>query len=65
MKVKTLLARLRQCNPDAVVVLSIDEEGNGYNEIAAVMEGYNFEDGDIEESAEASATSKECVILYP
>lgn len=36
MKVKSLLKILESCDPEAVVVLSSDEEGNNYDEAEGV-----------------------------
>lgn len=38
MKVKELVKRLQKCNPDDIVVLSRDAEGNGYFEARVIDE---------------------------
>lgn len=48
MKVKELLKLLKNANPDALVVLSRDSEGNGYSEMGGYSDEYNFD----EENAE-------------
>ena len=43
MKVKELIEILSKCNPDADVVLSRDEEGNGYGSLSDVSLEYNWD----------------------
>ena len=43
MKVKELIEILSKCNPDADVVLSRDEEGNGYSSLSGVSLEYNWD----------------------
>ncbi len=44
MKVKELIEILNECNPESLVVLSRDEEGNGYEEARAVnSDEYNYD----------------------
>lgn len=46
MTVKELIERLQKEDPERIVVLSIDPEGNGYNELRAI-ETYTYSDGEI------------------
>ena len=43
MKVKELIEILSKCNPDADVVLSRDEEGNGYGSLSDVSLEFNWD----------------------
>lgn len=36
MKVKELIEQLRKCDPESIVILQKDSEGNGYSPIAGV-----------------------------
>lgn len=45
MKVKELIEKLQQCNPEDVVILSKDEEGNGFYVLDKVEDVYDGEDG--------------------
>lgn len=52
MKVKELIEKLKQCDPETVVIKSKDAEGNGYEEIDTVdtscnmvVDGYYIEVG--------------------
>lgn len=47
MKVKELIEELKTCDPESIVVLSIDEEGNGYNLLYQVDDSHNYSDGEI------------------
>lgn len=42
MKVKYLLEILQECNPDDVVIMSRDAEGNGYSPLADYSDEYNY-----------------------
>lgn len=45
MLVKELIEQLKQCDPDDLIVLSEDEEGNGYYEMNYFWKGiYNKEE---------------------
>jgi hypothetical protein len=46
MKVKKLIKALKKLDPEAVVVMSIDPEGNGYRPLYAA-EDCRYEDGEI------------------
>ncbi len=39
MKVRELIAQLQQCDPDMDVIMSEDEEGNGYSPLCEITEG--------------------------
>jgi hypothetical protein len=42
MKVKDLINFLSTCNPDADVVASVDDEGNGYRLLGSFSKDYNW-----------------------
>lgn len=76
MLVKTLIEELQKCNPDDIVVLLSDEEGNGYGELDGISVEYAFENGEIgirrgdsdsetDEDDLASEDAKPCVVLWP
>lgn len=80
MKVKDLIKKLNKANPEAVVVLASDEEGNTFaplNEANTENLCYNADDGVIgyktldKEALSNGATSDElvegedCVVLWP
>jgi hypothetical protein len=80
MKVKELIEELTKVNPEAVVVLSIDSEGNAYNEVHSMSNEYNWKPlwGEIglkklTEELEADGWTEEdtmpdgvdCVLLWP
>lgn len=80
MTVKQLIKKLEKCNPDALVVLSEDAEGNTYNplyEIEGNMVydqeykevGYKILTKDMEESGyteeDLKTIGEECVTLWP
>ena len=46
MKVKDLIAELQECDPEAVVVLQRDPEGNGYAPCAGADSSCVFSDDD-------------------
>jgi hypothetical protein len=66
MKVKDLLKRLKDYDPDSLVVLSADEEGNAYNK-ASCIEAYLFKDGEIclEEELEEDHDWVRSVVIWP
>jgi hypothetical protein len=39
MKVKTLIKELSKCNPESIVIMSKDSEGNRYSPISGMWEG--------------------------
>ena len=47
MTVKQLIELLQKENPDRVVILSKDSEGNGFSELENVNSNYNYNDGEI------------------
>ena len=59
MKVYELVEKLNKVDQDLDVYLSIDPEGNGFEEIYSVESEY-MENGDIVEEDEIN-----CVILWP
>lgn len=46
MKVKDLIEALSKCNPDAIVVLSSDAEGNSYDTLHSFWEGV-YKNGEV------------------
>ncbi len=46
MKAKELI-KILETDPERIIVLSRDQEGNGYQELAATSQNYRFKDGDI------------------
>jgi len=47
MKVSELIEILKSCNPDDVVVMSKDGEGNHYSRLHSAEMYYRFNDGEI------------------
>jgi hypothetical protein len=77
MTVKELMAKLEEQDPDRIVVLSIDPEGNGFSPLYSV-ETYMFDSGEIgleeltDELAEKGYSDddvmdhgKKAVVLWP
>lgn len=79
MLVKELLDMLKDANPDAVVVLSSDSEGNSYSELSGYSDEYNFDEENAEiglkkltaelkkqgYSKEDLKEGKDAVVLWP
>ena len=78
MKVKELIEELSKLDPEALVVLSRDEEGNGYSELADIASNYKFNGEDIGHAKLTPKLKKQgyteedvmeagdpCVILWP
>ena len=78
MKVKQLIKILEQANPEDLVVLSRDPEGNGYMKVDEVsINSYNYNEGEIglrqlsEAQKEKGFTDedvmegKSCVVVWP
>lgn len=78
MKVKELIKSLQELDPEAVVILSRDSEGNGYGECEAVetgcfVDGHDFKydrteelDMDPEDTAVPGENGAvKCVTLWP
>lgn len=79
MKVKDLLKKLKEINPEAIIILSSDPEGNSFHTLQDVssdlkigafgsdeVEIYNqmsVEDGEL--SQKKFDKLKDCVILWP
>jgi hypothetical protein len=47
MKVKKLIEELQKCDPDALVVLAVDAEGNGYNTLGELEANCRYKDGEV------------------
>ena len=66
MKVKELIKDLKKLNQDALVVLSCDGEGNAYNFLSNIQEGW-YGDGqfysDLEEAKECGLAKKEAALV--
>ena len=80
MTVKELIERLQTLDQDKLVVLSRDEEGNGYSSLAQVDDNFKYNDWDKEigisvltpdmerqgyTEEDVAETGEECVVLYP
>lgn len=77
MKVKDLINLLRSADPDKIVVLSRDAEGNGYSPLAQCDPDANYKDWEVglahltEEDKKAGYTEEDllngepAVVLYP
>lgn len=81
MKVSTLIDRLQALNPDALVVMSSDEEGNSYSPLATTYEvnyvaestwsGWlvgnkeDYDEDNEDEYEEDLEASVPAVVLYP
>jgi hypothetical protein len=63
MTVRTLIQMLQEFDPNAIVVLSSDAEGNRYRELAALNDAIMDRDGDMHLDPDAEGTL--CVALYP
>jgi len=59
MKVKELLEQLSGMNPESVVFLQVDAEGNGYNELRAVDGNAFFCDGEV---LDAEWSAEDCCL---
>ncbi len=66
MSIKDLIKKLKQFDPESVVVLSADEEGNSFNK-AQDIEGFLFKDGEIckEEELEDGHDWSRAIVLWP
>ncbi len=68
MKVKQLLKLLQNENPNHLVVLSSDAEGNTYRKLSSVCGCLVFNE-DYNEIDDANNTvlknAKDCIVLYP
>jgi hypothetical protein len=66
MKVKELIKDLKKLNQDALVVLSCDGEGNAYNNLSALQEGW-YGDGqfysNLEEAKDCSLEKKKVALV--
>jgi hypothetical protein len=68
MTTKELIEVLSDKDPDAIVVLAADEEGNSYGELDITGIDTGFFDGDSlcdEEEYDGTARYKKAVVLYP
>jgi len=78
MTVKELINILQEMNPDEIVVLSGDSEGNRYSELSGLSNEYNYSDSEIglrtlsEEDKKRGYSEEDiktdgvpCVILWP
>jgi hypothetical protein len=80
MLIRELMELLADQDPDTVVVLSKDSEGNGFNKLEDYSTGYNFDHEDREigirdltdELAEQGYTDEDvmedgvpCIVLWP
>ena len=79
MTVQDLIDELEQMiDKSLLVVVSRDEEGNGYNELEVIETGYRYEDGEIGLSSLTPELKKQgytnedimedgskCIVLYP
>lgn len=59
MKVKELLNQLSGMNPESVVFLQVDAEGNGYNELRIVDGNAFFVDGEV---MDAEWSAEDCCL---
>lgn len=66
MKIKDLIKRLKEFDPDSLVVLSADSEGNSFSE-AQDLEPFLFKDGEIckEEELEEDHDWNRSVVIWP
>jgi hypothetical protein len=79
MKVKELIKELKKLNQNDLVVLSADEEGNGYLPLGGIQDGMAYLDAEVHikkltpdleeqgftEEDVASKDAKSCIVLYP
>lgn len=59
MNVKDLLDQLSDMNPDSVVFLQVDAEGNGYNELRIADGNAFFVDGEV---MDAEWSAEDCCL---
>lgn len=80
MKVRELIEELKKCDPEYMVVLSMDEEGNGFGELKEIDRHSKFDGEDIglaeltpeledqgygEEDVMDDTDAKDVVVLWP
>lgn len=66
MKVSELIAELKKLDPDRIVILQKDPEGNGYSELASTYQGLWDDDfGDAWTDAKQMAGLDDAVVLVP
>ena len=72
MKIKQLIKKLSECNPDAEVIMSSDMEGNRYGGFSDIGKCFCFYDIEIllfkseeEDREEGVKKVKPAVVLYP
>jgi len=79
MTVRELIEELSKVDPDRIVVLQIDPEGNGYNPADGVDDNCGYKDGEVKKEHLRTADrkagftdedlcdpdAKPCVVLYP
>ncbi len=69
--VKQLIERLSSVDPNKVVVLSRDPEGNSYDTLWQIGESYSYRDGEVypddneDEASESDSDAFPCVVLWP
>lgn len=70
MKVKELIKILKKCNPEHDIVLQIDSEGNGYNNMYEFETDLMFTDGEVYRKEDyddnyGKGFIANCVVLAP
>lgn len=75
MKVKDLLEKLSHLNPDSLIVLSSDSEGNCYDTLYSIEDGHYYnsnwkelvflDEEDEESDFEQEDCIHSCTVLYP
>jgi len=45
MRVRDLIEELQKVDPDLIVIMSKDEEGNGFKSLAVAQEDYAYKEG--------------------
>lgn len=65
MLIKELIAKLAQYNPNSLVVLSQDEEGNEYRKVTDLYTG-TYDEGEvyIKTPYTVETGSEDCVVLF-
>jgi len=66
MKVKELVKRLKQEDPDSEVILASDEEGNSFNTLSVIdCAIYDPEEREIYDNDQTDINGEAAVVLWP
>jgi hypothetical protein len=65
MKVKDLIARLKELNPNHEVVMSRDEEGNSFSHLYGLSDDCIWNDIGVFDRESPADTGESCIVLWP